>query len=60
VVVLPSGYRVGHINKVTLCRAWLVLKCVTVKRLLTPTQPSTLHEIGNKYRWGGSGSELVM
>jgi len=58
VAVWPSDMVVvSHINKVTLCRAWLVLRCMTIYRYTTLvcnqplrlTQPPTLIGKGNKY-----------
>jgi len=57
VVALPSGIDVGRINEVTLRRARLVLRWVTVlaytvpvcNHPLRPTQSPTLIRMGNEY-----------
>jgi len=55
----PSGNGVGHINEVTLGRAWLVLRWVTFCRYTTlvcyqPTQPPTFSGTGTEYWLRGS------
>jgi len=62
VVAWPTGNDVGRINEVTLRRARLVLRWVTVRAYavpvcnqpLRPTQSPTLSRMGNEYPPKGS------
>jgi len=58
VSIWPNGDGVVHVKKVALRQAWLVLRCMTVRRYAAlacsqpsrSTQPPTLSGMGNEYR----------
>jgi len=64
--VWPAGSDISHVNEVTLHRAQLVPRWVTVHECTvlvcnqphSPTPPSTLCRKGNEYQWRGNGIAL--